>query len=84
MGFQALPQELAMGSEVEDLSKTGITNLDDDKEWVLLTCDADLKECIDIHKSSRSHTTQSSLRRPLPQAWVAPFAAALYPEFRSD
>lgn len=58
MGFQALPQELAMGSEVEDLSKTGITNLDDDKEWVLLTCDADLKECIDIHKSSRSHTVK--------------------------
>lgn len=51
MAFRELCEEVVKRFQLETTT-INLRYLDDDLEWVLLTCDADLFECIDILKSS--------------------------------
>ncbi|KAK4400276.1 protein NLP7 [Sesamum angolense] len=53
-GIVKLKEEVAKRLKLE-LGTFDIKYLDDDHEWVLIACDADLQECIDISRSSGSN-----------------------------
>ncbi|KAG2265216.1 hypothetical protein Bca52824_072295 [Brassica carinata] len=42
---------------LEDMSRYDLKYLDEDNEWVLLTCDEDVEECVDVCRTTPSHTT---------------------------
>lgn len=63
-GYNELLQEIAKRFSLNDISGYQLRYLDDDSEWVLLTCDADVEECIDVYRSFKSGTIRLTLREP--------------------
>lgn len=59
-GIVELKDEVAKRLKLE-LGTFDIKYLDDDHEWVLIACDADLQECLDISRSSGSNIIRLSI-----------------------
>ncbi|KAD7477008.1 hypothetical protein R6Q59_006942 [Mikania micrantha] len=60
-GFDRLLQEIAIRFSINDIKEFHLKYFDDDSEWVLLTCDADLEECVDVYRSCKSRTIKLAL-----------------------
>ncbi|VVA26570.1 PREDICTED: NLP2 [Prunus dulcis] len=61
--FRDEKNKIARRFNLDDISRTGIKHLDDDCEWVLLNCDADLEECMEIYSSSPGRTVRLCLQQ---------------------
>ncbi|KAM3277423.1 hypothetical protein ACQJBY_045358 [Aegilops geniculata] len=69
--FQELKQEMARRLSIVDTIFLIVKYLDDDLEWVLMTCDADLQECLHVYKLANLQTVKISVHlAPIPEARV--------------
>ncbi|KAF8700637.1 hypothetical protein HU200_033982 [Digitaria exilis] len=59
--FQELKHEIAKRLSIVDTNSLVLKYLDDDSEWVLMTCDADLQECLHVYKLSDIQTIKISV-----------------------
>ena len=59
-GIVELKEEVAKRLKLE-VGTFDIKYLDDDQEWVLIACDADLLECMDVSRSSSSNIIRLSV-----------------------
>lgn len=55
-GFEGLHQEITRRFNKHCMEDIIVEYMDDDSEWVLLACDADLEECMDLHTSTKNQT----------------------------
>lgn len=60
--FDELRQEILKRFSIGTQNSVNLRYLDDESEWVLLTCDADLQECIQISRSSGAQTIKISVQ----------------------
>ncbi|MFS8020317.1 putative transcription factor Nin-like family [Helianthus anomalus] len=63
-GLNQILEEIAKRFSINDINCFHLKYFDDDSEWVLLTCDADLEECIDVYRSCKGGTIQLALFEP--------------------
>jgi len=54
--------EIGKRFSIEDMSRYDLKYLDEDNEWVLLTCDEDVEECVDVCRTTPSHTIKLLLQ----------------------
>ncbi|KAI3795624.1 hypothetical protein L1987_38280 [Smallanthus sonchifolius] len=66
-GLGDLQREIMGRFSIDDLNIITLKYLDDDSEWVLLTCDADLEECMDINMASKKCTIKIFLSQSFHQ-----------------
>ncbi|KAE9606421.1 hypothetical protein Lal_00013626 [Lupinus albus] len=65
-GFRELEVEIRSRFNLNDMRNIDVKYLDDEGEWVVLACDADLEECKDLHRLSQGRTIRLSLFQSSP------------------
>nr|GEU82112.1 hypothetical protein [Tanacetum cinerariifolium] len=55
-GFEDLHREIRKRFNIYEMGNITLEYIDDESEWVLLACDADLEECMDLHTSTKNPT----------------------------
>lgn len=73
-----------MRFNLDKISTVDIKYMEDDREWVLLTCNADLEEYMEIYKSSRGRTNLNLFNELLIQIKGVHLAAAVHPGATSN
>ncbi|KAL7606749.1 hypothetical protein Lser_V15G17069 [Lactuca serriola] len=62
-GFGDLHREISKRFNIYDMGNIRIEYIDDDSEWVLLACDDDVEECMDLHTSINNQTIKLVVHR---------------------